>query len=90
MPVGPGFWFLGHSIWVARRGVPTSAKAWGTVPTMAPPPLEMDEELAQWLQQEEVVAEEVWLGWDTATLEVVMETTGLQMQGQLEGFGGPS
>ena len=30
------------------------------------------------------------LGWDTATLEMVMEATGLQMWAQLEGLGGPS
>ena len=36
----------------------------------------MVEELAQQLQQEEVVAEEVQLGWDAATLEVVIEVAG--------------
>ena len=46
---------------------------------MEPPPLEMDKELAQWLQQEEVVAEEAQLGWDTTTLEVVREAAGLLM-----------
>ena len=54
------------------------------------PPPEMDKELAWWLQQKEVAAEEVQPGWDTATLEVVMEATSLLMQSQLESLGGPS
>ena len=32
------------------------------------------------------MAEEVWLGWDTATSEVVMEMAGLLIHGQLEGL----
>ena len=55
---------------------------------MLPPP-EMDEELAWQLQQEEVAAEEVPLGQDTATLELVIEATCLLMQGQQEGLGRP-
>ena len=48
-----------------------------------PPPPEMDEELAQWLQEEEVVAEEVQLGRDTTTLEVVIEAASPLMWGQV-------
>ena len=55
---------------MARRGLPTSSKTPGRVPTVEPLPLEMDEELVWWLQQE-VAVEEVWLGWDAATLEMV-------------------
>ena len=44
---------------------------------------EIDEELVQWLQEEEVVAEGAWLGRDAATLEVVMEAAGLLMGGQV-------
>ena len=85
MPVGPRFWLSGQSIWVARWGLPTSSKAQEKVPTVqvAPPPPEMDKELAWWFQKEEVVVEEARLGRDNATLEVVMEATGLLMQGQI-------
>ena len=54
------------------------------------PPLETDEELVQQLQQEEVTAEEVWLGQDAATLEAVLEAAGPLILGQLEGLAGPS
>ena len=57
---------------------------------VAPLPLEMDEELAWWLQQEEIAAEEAQLGQDAATLEVVRDATGQLMWGQLEGLGGLS
>ena len=65
-----------QNVWVARWGPPTSTKGRGKVPAMEPLPPEMDEKLVQWLQQEEVAMEEVRLGWDTATLEVVMEAAG--------------
>ena len=51
MAVGPGFWHPGQGIWVARQGPPTSSKAWGKAPAMVSLPLEMEEELAQWIQQ---------------------------------------
>ena len=58
-------------------------RAGGKAPTiqvvLLPP--EMDKELAQWLQEEEVVAEEACLGSDTATLEVVMEAASLLVWG---------
>ena len=57
---------------------------------MEPPPPEMDKELAQQLQQGEVVEEEVQLEQDATTVEVVMEAAGLLMWGQLEGLAGPS
>ena len=57
---------------------------------MEPPPPEMDKELAQQLQQGEVVEEEVQLERDATTVEVVMEAAGLLMWGQLEGLAGPS
>ena len=56
----------------------------------APSPPEIDEELAQQLQEEEVVAEEAWLGRDAATLEVAIESTGLLTWGQVQGLGHPS
>ena len=87
---GLGFGSLGQGIHVARRGPPTSAKAWGKAPAVELPPLQMGKELAWWLEQEEVAAEEAWLGQDIATLEVVREAAGLLMRGQLEGLGGPS
>ena len=86
---GAGFWHLGQAVWVARRGAPASAKAWGKALTVEPPLPEMDEELPWWLQQEEVV-EEAWLGQDTTTLKVVREAASLLMWGQLEGLEGPS
>ena len=88
MPTGPGFWHPVQGIQVARLGLPATAKAQGKAPTVEPPPPEMDKELVQWLQQE-VVVEEVRLGQDTITLEVVREAAGPLMQGQLEGLGGP-
>ena len=73
---------------MARWGPLASAKAWGKpLEPLAP---EIDKELAQWLQQEEVVVEEVWLGGYAATLEVVREAIGLLTWGQVEGLGGPS
>ena len=77
MPMGPGFWHPGQGIQVARRWLTTSSKARGKVPAVVLLPLEMDEELVWWLQQEEA-----HLGWDAATLEVVMETAGYLMRGQ--------
>ena len=70
MPAGPRFWLSGQSTWVTRQGLPASSKALGKAPAVevAPPPLEIDKELAQWLQQEEVAVKEVRLGQDTATL----------------------
>ena len=88
MPKGPGFWLSNQIVWVARWGLPASWKARGMAPTMEPPPLEIDKELAWQLQQEEVVAEESWLGWEVATLEVVMEAAGPLTWGQLESLGG--
>ena len=52
---------------------------------MVPLPPEMDKELVRQLQQEDIAAGKVHLGWDTATLEVVMEAAALQMWGQKEG-----
>ena len=49
---------------------------------MLPPP-EMDKELAQELQEEEVAEEEVQLGRDTTTLEVVMEAASPLTWGQV-------
>ena len=46
------------------------------MPAVVPPTLEMDKELAQWIQQQEVAAEKLQLGRDAATLEVVMEAEG--------------
>ena len=88
-PMGPGFWHGGQGAQEAGLEPTTSEKAQGKAPAVEPPPPEMDEELAQWLQQEEVAVEVQW-GQDAATLEVVREATGLLMQGQLEGLGGPS
>ena len=76
MPLGPRFWHPGQSIRVVRRGLPASSKAWGKVPTVELPPPEVDKELVLQPQQEKVAAEKAQLGWDTATLEVVMEATG--------------
>ena len=53
-------------------------------------PLEMDEELMQWLQDEEVAAEQARRGQDAATLAVVREAAGPLTQGQVEGLAGPS
>ena len=39
------------------------------------------------LQVEEVAAEEAHQGRDAATLEVVMETAGMLMYGEVEGLG---
>ena len=51
MPMGPGFWFSGQNIWVARHRLPASSKALGKVSTMqvVPLPLETEKELVQWL-----------------------------------------
>ena len=46
-------------------------------------PLETDEELVWQLQKEEVAAEEVRLGRDAATLELVIEAAGPLMWGQV-------
>ena len=89
-PVGPGFWHGGQDAREAVQEAPISEKARGKVPAVEPPPLEMDEELAQHLQREEYVAEEAKRGQDAATLVVVREATGPLMQGQLEGLWGPS
>ena len=75
---------------MARQGPPASSRALGKVPAMqlvTTPLVETDEELAQQLQEEEVAAEEEWLGRDASTLEVVMEAATPLMWGQLEGFG---
>ena len=57
---------------------------------VVPQSLEIDKELTQWLQQAEVVVEEALLGWNAATLEVVIDAAGPLTQGQLEGLGAPS
>ena len=55
---------------------------------MVPPPLvKMDKELVHQLQEEEVAVEEVQLGSNTATLEVVMKVTGLLTCSQLGSLG---
>ena len=90
MPIAPKFWASGPSVQVARQGPPTSSRAWGKVlatQAVLAPMVEMDEELVRWLQEEEVVVEEVWLGRDTATLEVVMEAAGPLICSQLGGLG---
>ena len=56
-PMWPRLWFLGQSAQEVGRGPPTSEKAPGKAPTVELPPPEMDEELTQWLQEEEDVAE---------------------------------
>ena len=48
--VGPRF-HSGQGTW---QGLPASEKAQGKAPAVEPPPPEMDEELARWLQQEEI------------------------------------
>ena len=85
MPIGNGFWLSGLSTWVARWGPPASSKVQGKVPAIqvVQLPPETDEELMQWLQQEEVVAEVAQLGWDAATLEVVMKAAGPLTWGQV-------
>ena len=47
----------------------------------------MDEELAYWLQLEELVVEEACQGRDVATLEVVIEAARPLTPGQLESLG---
>ena len=89
-PMGPGFWLGGQGAWEVGQEPPTREKAQGKVPTVQPPPLETDEELAWQLQQEEVAAQQVQWGQDAATLVVEREATGPLMQGQQEGLGGPS
>ena len=86
--VGPRFWHGGQD----EEGweVPASRKAWGNAPAVEPPPLETDEELAWWLQDEEVAVEQMQWGQDAATLAVVREAAGPLMQGQVEGLGRPS
>ena len=74
--MGPQFWHGGQGAQEAGQGLPTSEKAWGKAPSVELPTPEMDEELAQWLQQEEIVVEEVRLGWDDANSVVVREATG--------------
>ena len=71
-------------------GLHTSEKTQGKAPAVELPPLEMDEELMWWLQEEEVEAEWMWQGQEAATLVVVREAAGPLMQGQLEGLVGPS
>ena len=61
--------------------MPASENAQWKAPAVEPPTLEMDEELAQYLQQEEYVMEEAQRGQDTATLVVVREAAGPIMQG---------
>ena len=47
MPIQPGIWISGQSIWVARWGLPASSKVQRKVPTIqvVPPPPEMDKRL---------------------------------------------
>ena len=68
-------------------------RAWGKAPAMqvVPMPLvEMDKELVQWLQEEEVAEEEVQLGRNATTLEVLMEAASPLACGKLEGLGAPA
>ena len=44
-PVWPRL-FLGQGAWEERQGPSFSEKAWGKVPAVEPPPLEMEEEMA--------------------------------------------
>ena len=82
--------FLGQSAREEGRGPPASENAWGKAPAVEPPPLEMDEEMAWQLQEEEDAAELMWWGQDAATLAaVVREATGPLRWGQVEGLGGP-
>ena len=81
---------MGQSAQEVGRGLPTSEKARGKAPIVKPPPLETDEELAWWLQDEEVAVEQMQWGQDAATLAVVREAAGPLMQGQVEGLGRPS
>ena len=37
-----GLWFSGEGAWEVGRGLQASERAWGKVPTVEPPPLEMD------------------------------------------------
>ena len=54
---GPGFWYGGQDAGEAGWELPTSKKAWGKALAVEPSALEMDEELARRLQQEEIVAD---------------------------------
>ena len=85
MPASPKFWATGPSIQVARQGPPTCLRAQGKAHTVqvAPLPPDVDEELVQWLQEKEVVVEKAQLGRNTATLEVVIETAGPLLWGQV-------
>ena len=80
MPMAPLFWAVGPSDQVARRGLATSSRAQGKMPIIQAewmPPAKTDKELSCWLQVEELEAEEARLGRDVATLEVVMDISGL-------------
>ena len=86
MPVAPGFWIVGPSDQVARRGPAASSRAQGKVPAIQeelPSPAKMDEKLAHQLQAEELAAEKACQGRDVATLEVVMEAANPLMWGQV-------
>ena len=85
MPTLPKFWTRGPSIQVARRRPPSSSRVWVKVPAMqaVPLPLETDKELMWRLKEEEVAVEEVQLGRDAATLEVVLEAASPLMWGQV-------
>ena len=75
MPVVPGFWVVGLSDQVARRGSAASSRAQAKVPTIqaeSPPPVEMNKELVYQLQAEELAMEEACQVKDAATLEAVM------------------
>ena len=58
-PMGPRFWHSGQDAQEAGWEPPTSEKARGKAPTVELLPPEMDEELVQWLHQEEIAAEEM-------------------------------
>ena len=88
-PMSPRL-FSGQGTWEEGWGLLASKKAQGKVPAVEPLPLEMDEGLAWWLQEEENEAEWMRQGQDSATLAVVREATGPLMWGQVEGFVGPS
>ena len=90
--VVPGFWAVGPSDEVAKRGPATNSTAQGKTPAIQAESIllaKTDEELVCHLQVEKLVVEEAHQGRDAATLEVVMEAATLLTHGQLEGLGVP-
>ena len=85
----PGLW-LGQYAQAEEWELPASEKAWGKAWAVESQPLEMDAEMAWWLQEEEREAEWVRKGQDAATLAVVKEAAGPLTWGQVEGLAGPS